>query len=142
MEKKKDVLTLLIKYSQELCYILLSSWDSILGIKVSEVLMHSRGMKVTPSQVRWKQGLRHFHSLCNWHVLIKLVQQLFKLGSTADKLSDELFSTLPSSVLTAQCTFQSSYPGLHPRGQCLISEHGVQSSDKNSVFEEKDNDFF
>lgn len=85
--------------------------------------MHSRGMEVTPSQVRWKQGLRHFHSLCNWHVLIKLVRQLFKLhlDSTVDRLSDELFGTLPSSVLTAQRTFQSSYLGLHPRGQCLLS---------------------
>lgn len=30
---------------------LLSSWDSMLGIKVSKVLMHSRGVEGTPSQV-------------------------------------------------------------------------------------------
>jgi len=45
------MLALLIKCSWELCYMLLSSYDSFLGIKVSKVLMHSRDMEVTPSQL-------------------------------------------------------------------------------------------
>lgn len=115
------MLALLIKYSWELCYMLLSSCDSILGIKVSKVLMHSRGMEVTPSQISWKWGLRHFHSLCNLHILIKLMQQLLKthLDSTAGRPSGELFSPVPSSAPPVQSTFQSSYLGFHPRGRCL-----------------------
>lgn len=134
--EKKDILALLIIYSWEPCYVLLSSCDSILGFQVSKVLMHSGGREVTPSQVSRKSGLRHFHSLCNLHVLIKLMQRLLKihLESTAGSFPGELFSPVRPSAPPVQCTFQSSYLGLRPKGWCLSNScHNMESSLLTSV---------